>query len=101
MSLFKIFRGNKANLASQEKHDGYAWYTMDDAGFYIDAENGTTHQVERKKINDADNVSVDSESFASTNLKTILEGLNSGKVSDVEMSYDSNTETLTIQGTNS
>ena len=96
MSLFKVFKGNKSNLNSQTKHDGYAWYTVDEGGFYIDAEN-SSNVVERKKINDADNITVESESFQSSNLKTILEGLDN-KVSDIEMTYDQSTETLTIQG---
>ena len=35
MALFKIFKGNSANLP-EEKHDGYCYFTTDDGIFYID-----------------------------------------------------------------
>lgn len=38
MALFKILRGNSANLNSTPFHDGYAYFTHDDGGFYIDSE---------------------------------------------------------------
>lgn len=94
MALFKVLRGNKTNLPQQELHDGYAWYTTDEGGFYIDAE-VSSNNVVRKKINDADNVTVSSSHFSSTNLKTVLEGLDDN--SGASVSYDSSTETLTIQ----
>lgn len=97
MSLFKVMRGNSADLGQQELHDGYAWYTLDEGGFYIDG-SSSSGIVTRKKINDADNITVDSQSFASSNLKTILEGLDSA---DLSVSYDSETETLTISNSTS
>jgi len=38
MSLFKVFRGDSTDLESVDFHDGYAYFTPDDGGFYIDAE---------------------------------------------------------------
>ena len=35
MALFKISKGNSANLPA-EKHDGYCYFTTDDGKFYID-----------------------------------------------------------------
>lgn len=37
MPLFKILRGNKAALSSAEQHDGWAYFTPDTKGFYINA----------------------------------------------------------------
>lgn len=91
MALFKVMRGESSALSSQELHDGYAWYTVDEGGFYIDAE--TNNTVVRKKINDADNITVHSEDFQETNLKNILEGLNDA-VTGLNISYNSETETL-------
>jgi hypothetical protein len=36
MALFKILRGLKNKLASQNFHDGYCYFTTDDQMFYID-----------------------------------------------------------------
>ena len=36
MALFKIFRGTSENLPAKI-HDGYAYFTVDDGKFYIDA----------------------------------------------------------------
>lgn len=38
MALFQILRGKAAKLSSKVFHDGYAYFTPDDGGFYIDAE---------------------------------------------------------------
>lgn len=45
MSLFKILKGESGRLSAQPFHDGYAFYTPDDGGFYIDAE----HNGEQKR----------------------------------------------------
>lgn len=53
MSLFKILRGNSARISTDVTafHDGYAYFTPDDGGFYIDAEleDGTEKRI---KINE-------------------------------------------------
>ena len=36
MALFKAFRGNRASLDVLEKHDGYAYFCVDDGSFHID-----------------------------------------------------------------
>lgn len=40
MSLFKVLRGDSTRIDTETTpfHDGYAYFTPDDAGFYIDAE---------------------------------------------------------------
>lgn len=42
MSLFKIFRGDSARISTETTpfHDGYAYFTANDGGFYIDADHG-------------------------------------------------------------
>jgi hypothetical protein len=39
MSLFKILRGDSSRISMDvtEFHEGYAYFTPDDGGFYIDA----------------------------------------------------------------
>lgn len=41
MALFKILRGNSANISTSitPYHDGWAYFTVDDGKFYIDANN--------------------------------------------------------------
>lgn len=50
MALWKPFRGNRADLDSVEKHDGYVYFCIDDATLFFDYadENGT---LQRKQIN--------------------------------------------------
>lgn len=48
MSLFKILRGSSSRIdtATTPFHDGYAYFTPDDGGFYIDAEdNGEQKRI--------------------------------------------------------
>ena len=52
MALFQILRGKAANLAGKAFHDGYAYLTPDDGGFYIDAE--TDGEQKRIRINPND-----------------------------------------------
>lgn len=49
--LFKILKGDSERISTDvtEFHEGYAYYTSDDGGFYIDSTNGSTR--ERKMIN--------------------------------------------------
>ena len=89
MALFKVMRGAKSRLNAQEKSDGYAWYTEDDAGFYIDAKD-SGNVVRRKKINDAENVSIDVNGIASTNVKDAILEVNK------TLTYTSQTKTLTL-----
>lgn len=51
MSLFKILRGNSARISTEITpfHDGYAYFTVDDGGFYIDATNGNNQ--DRIRVN--------------------------------------------------
>lgn len=56
MSLFKILRGPSSRISMDTTpfHDGYAYLTPDDGGFYIDAEyNG---EQKRIRINDDEEV---------------------------------------------
>lgn len=49
MSLFKLLRGNSSHISTSITpfHDGWAYFTTDDGGFYIDAE---TESGEQKRI---------------------------------------------------
>ena len=56
--LFKILRGPSSRISKDttEFHDGYAYFTPDDGGFYIDAETESTDpdgavQQERIRVN--------------------------------------------------
>lgn len=42
MSLFKILKGDSSRIDMRTTpfHDGYAYFTPDDGGFYIDSEDG-------------------------------------------------------------
>lgn len=53
MSLFKILRGSSSRigLSATPFHDGYAYFTPDDGGFYIDAEDDSGNQ-RRIRINE-------------------------------------------------
>lgn len=50
MALFRPFRGNRTSLDSQELHDGYAYFCVDDGTFHIDSIN-TDGILQRKQIN--------------------------------------------------
>lgn len=51
MALFKTFRGKRTSLNDQQKHDGYAYFCVDDGTFHIDYvdDNGN---LQRKQINE-------------------------------------------------
>jgi hypothetical protein len=52
MALWKPFRGKRSDLDSVEKHDGWIYFTTDDASLffdYVDADGN----LQRKQINDA------------------------------------------------
>lgn len=51
MALFKIYRGNEANLPAKLT-DGYAYFCPDTGGFFIDYTT-STGQLSRKQINAA------------------------------------------------
>ena len=53
MALWKPFRGNRTDLDSIEKHDGYVYFCIDDATLffdYVDADG----ILQRKQINAKD-----------------------------------------------
>lgn len=77
MALFKILKGDSSRIDTSTTpfHDGYAYFTPDDGGFYIDSENNGVQK--RIRINPA----------STTITETLLSsGWNSGR------------QTLTIQG---
>jgi hypothetical protein len=49
MALFKPFRGSRASLDAHEKHDGYAYFCVDDGSFHIDYVD-TDNNLQRKQI---------------------------------------------------
>lgn len=59
MALFKISKGNSANLPDT-KVDGYCYFTVDDGKFYIDYLDPSDNVLKRRAINaeraDADNL---------------------------------------------
>ena len=58
MALFKIYRGLSTDFTLDKVplHDGYAYFTPDDGGFYIDA--AVDGAVRRIKVNDSQNITV-------------------------------------------
>lgn len=42
MALFKIFKGQSANLSSVKATDGYAYFTPDNGEFFIDINSEST-----------------------------------------------------------
>ena len=50
MALFKPFRGTRATLETLEKHDGYAYFCVDDGSFHIDYVDDDGN-LQRKQIN--------------------------------------------------
>lgn len=52
MALFKPFRGNRTSLDTQELHDGYAYFCIDDGTFHIDYLDREGN-LQRKQINDS------------------------------------------------
>ena len=49
MALWKPFRGNRADLASVEKHDGYVYFCTDDGSLFFDYVN-SEGELQRKQI---------------------------------------------------
>lgn len=58
MSLFKILKGDSSRISTDVTpfHDGYAYFTPDDGGFYIDATTGGQNQ--RIRVNESKVISV-------------------------------------------
>jgi hypothetical protein len=56
VALFKILRGDSSNISTSKTKwtDGYAYFTPDDGGFYIDATVGKTEK--RIRVNPASTV---------------------------------------------
>lgn len=50
MALFKQMRGKRADLETQELHDGYAYFCVDDGSFHIDYTDADG-VLQRKQIN--------------------------------------------------
>ena len=104
MALFKIMKGSKDRLSSQATHEGYAWYTTEDGGFYVDAANvdasgQDTGSVIRKRVNDASNTSFTDSSasgaMVSTNVHdAIIEANTNAKNANKSFTYNSETQTL-------
>lgn len=66
MALFKPYRGNRAALDSIDKHDGYAYFCMDDGTFHIDYVDSEGN-LQRKQIN-----AKEAEALAGYNIATVL-----------------------------
>ena len=77
MALFKVMKGGKDRLGDgtgqndQPLRDGYAYFTTEDNGFYIDANpvnasGESTGDVTRRRVNDAANTSFKDNSSGSS-----------------------------------
>ena len=56
MALFKVLRGDRANLDNWEKvpfHDGYAYFCSDTGEFFIDCENSLGEQIRKQLMGGA------------------------------------------------
>ena len=71
MALFKPFRGSRSSLDAHEKHDGYAYFCVDDGSFHIDYVDANG-ELQRKQIN-----AKEAETLSGTSLETILNSINS------------------------
>ena len=68
MSLFKILKGDSSriDMSITPFHDGYAYFTPDDGGFYIDSEdNGEQKRIRINPQNDGGSTAVTSTLLAS------------------------------------
>lgn len=52
MALWKPFRGKRSDLDAVDKHDGYIYFTTDDASLFFDYVD-TDGNLQRKQINAA------------------------------------------------
>ena len=52
MALWKPFRGKRSDLDAVEKHDGWIYFTTDDASLFFDYVDSDGN-LQRKQINDA------------------------------------------------
>lgn len=50
MALWKPFRGSRASLNTQEMHDGYAYFCVDDGSLHFDYKDADGN-LQRKQIN--------------------------------------------------
>ncbi len=96
MSLFKIMKGSKNRLDNQELHEGYAWYTTEDGGFYIDASDvdaqgdDVPSSLSRTRVNEASNTSFSAQGMSATNVHDAIIEVNKS------FTYDSTTKTLEL-----
>ena len=105
MALFKVMKGGKQRLGDgtgendQPLKDGYAYFTTEDNGFYIDANpvNPDTKESEgtvtRRRVNDAANTSISVEGINSTTVDNAIAEVNDRTLG---LSYDSENEKLTL-----
>ena len=65
--LFKILKGSSERISTDVTpfHDGYAYFTPDDGGFYIDSEDNGVQQRIRINPEDAGSVAVSATLLAS------------------------------------
>lgn len=66
MALWKPFRGNRADLDTVEKHDGYIYFCIDDATLFFDYADADGI-LQRKQIN-----AKDAENLLGYSISTIL-----------------------------
>lgn len=96
MSLFKIFKGNKENLDAQPKKDGFAWFTKQDAGFYIDTEM-EDGSVVRKRVNSAESTEYINDYGFSGTASNAKEALDIISTSIIKGTYDESQESLNLE----
>lgn len=67
MSLFKILKGDSSRIDTSVTpfHDGYAYFTPDDGGFYIDSEyNGVQSRIRVNPVNGSASTAITATLFA-------------------------------------
>ena len=99
MALFKVMKGGKERLDQQQLRDGFAYFTTEDNGFYIDANpvdpdtKESIGTVTRRRVNDASNTSISVEGINSETVDAAIEEVNNKTVG---LYYDEVNEKLTL-----
>lgn len=76
MALFKILRGNKSALDSQEIVEGRVWVTKDEHAMYVDIKNDQKDSVRIKLYDNLENDIVNLKNEVATSVKGLTNSLN-------------------------
>lgn len=80
MALFKILRGDSTRISTDVTpfHDGYAYFTPDDGGFYIDSEKDgvqTRHRINPEFSSDAVSATLSASGWSGKQQQVSVQGL--------------------------